>query len=367
MTRRGGACIIFDDMPPSARRLLLTLFAAVCFTHLRVAASEPVPALDFLSICDSPLLVEAIYHSPKRIVSGVSETGAVSVNGDWEKGKRPDWFIEQQRYGGDLLQAGVVLKDHDLIRQGIKIIAWGFSKQAPDGSFPGTGDPLHSVELFIEGTARGVLLLREAKMEEFAPFVAEVIPKLRLAALWMIEPQVATPGRDKNLLPFTHRFFIRAAALAQTARLTGEDRLAQAAAALAREGIARQQPDGIDPERGGFDASYQVVGVLMAGRYEALCDDPALRADLKNLIVRASDYELTKIDPAGHVDLQDSTRTPKEIGRTGKAKTFDFKALAQAAVMTSALTGDVRYADAARRALVACGWLTATGGNVPAR
>ena len=194
-------------------------------------------------------------------------------------------------------------------------------------------------------------------MEEFAPFVAAVTPKLRQASLWMISPAVAQPGRDKNLLPFTHRFFIRAAALAQTARLTGDDRLAQAAAALAREGITRQEPDGIDPERGGFAASYQVVGVLMAGRYAACCADADLRAQVEKFVTRASDYELTKIDAAGHVDLADSTRTPKENGRTGKPKTFDYKALAQGFVFTSAITGDARYSDAARRVLVAAKWL----------
>ncbi len=359
MTRPAGACIISDDMPPPACRLFLALFAAASLIHTRVGAAEPVATMDLLTTCRDPLLIESIYRHPTRIVSGVSESGAVSVNGDWEKGKRADWFIEQQRYGGDLVQAGVVLKEPDLIRKGIEIIRWGFSKQATDGSFPGTGDPLHSVELFIESASRAALLLREAKLDDFEPFVAEIVPKLRLAALWMIEPQVATPGRDKNLLPFTHRFFIRAAALAQTARLTGEERLSQAAAALAREGITHQQPDGIDPERGGFDASYQVVGVLMAGRYEVFCDDPALRAELKNFIIRASDHELTKIDPAGHIDLLDSTRVTKETGRSGKAKTFDYKALAQSAAVASEITGDTRYTGVARQAMIACGWLPA--------
>ena len=49
-----------------------------------------------------------------------------------------------------------------------------------------------------------------------------------------------------------------------------------------------QQADGTNPEKGGLDVSYQMVGVLMALRYLPVCGDAGLRARLRGTIRRAT-------------------------------------------------------------------------------
>jgi hypothetical protein len=55
---------------------------------------------------------------------------------------------------------------------------------------------------------------------------------------------------------------------------------------------ALQEPDGTNPEKGGFDAEYQMVGVLMALRYLPVCGDHQLRERLLSMIRSAVTREL---------------------------------------------------------------------------
>ena len=73
---------------------------------------------------------------------------------------------------------------------------WGFrANKGPGGDFPGTGDPYHSTELFVEGTARAWLLLQQSGMADLYPAVRDGYPaKILAAARWMTRPEVGRPG-----------------------------------------------------------------------------------------------------------------------------------------------------------------------------
>lgn len=314
---------------------------------------------NLLSLSTDNFLADALYRQPKRLVDEVAASGAVGVNGRYEKKTVPEWFIEQQRGGADLVQAGVVLKNETLIKEGIKIINWGFAHQGPEGDFPGTGDPLHSTSFFVEAAARATLLLRLAKLPQYQPQIAEWTPKIRAAARWMIRPEVAQKGRINNLMPYTHRFHLRAAALGMAAAVTGENDLAEAASAYAAEGLARQQPDGVNPEKDGFDVSYQVVGVVFALRYSTVCSDDALRGKIKDMSRKAIDNALTMVARDGTVSLEGSTRAGQEKSRAGKTKTVDYKSFIEGLIFAGKLLNEPRYRASAQSIAAAHKWLGA--------
>jgi hypothetical protein len=303
-----------------------------------------------LSCANDELLINTLYRAPHRMAGGIAPDGAISVNADWEKnGKTGVWYIEQQRYGADLLQAGVVLKDDSLIDQGVKVLEWGFQQEAADGGFPGVGDPHHSASFFLEAASRSVLLLEQAHMEKYLPAAQAWKPKIAAMGRWLNRPEIAEKSRAKALDPFTHRFYLLAAGYAEAAAVTGEPEFRIWAHNYAVDGLSRQQPDGTNPERGGFDASYQAVGVMFACRYYLNCPDEATRAAIKSMIAKALDKEMPRIDANGEVSLEGSTRTPLEKGRSGKQKTMDYKILLTALVFGEQLTGDPQYREAAER------------------
>ena len=130
---------------------------------LGVLIGSPVSAaLTPSSPVQDTLLQQSLYRNIDHFVTGIRSDGAIGASGRWEEGKTDKWYIETQRYGGDLVQAGVGLDDKNLINQGLKVMDWGFSKQASrTAPFPGTGDPFHSASLFIEASARALLLLKQ--------------------------------------------------------------------------------------------------------------------------------------------------------------------------------------------------------------
>jgi predicted RNase H-like HicB family nuclease len=338
---------------PKSAVLTLAALLAVSASQAILPGTEP----DLLNLSTDQILSQALYRHPDRMISGVAPSGAANVNAQWETTKTGEWFIEQQRGGADLVQAGVVLKNDAVIKQGIQILAWGFAQQGPGGDFPGTGDPLHSTSFFVEAASRAVLLLRAAHLTAYDKQAQDWTPKILAAARWMMKPDVSRKGREKDLEPYTHRFYLRAAALGQASAVTGDRSLAEAAAAYAREGLAKQQADGTNPEKGGFDASYQIVGVTFAERYLTTCQDDKLHDGIKAMAAKALDQVVSKIGPDGSLSTADSTRTGQEESRTGKTKTLDYKYLLQGLVFGDKLFHQPKYHLAAEHLAKARKWL----------
>ncbi|MGN6506425.1 MAG: hypothetical protein ACTHM6_12775 [Tepidisphaeraceae bacterium] len=311
-----------------------------------------------------PLWKQSLAEHPDRLAGGVAPSGAVSVNHDWETGQRPDYFIEQQRYGADWLQAAIITHNDALLQQARRIIDWGFARQAEDGTFPGTGDPMHSTSFFVEAVARSILFTQHFR-GQLPDWMQAWKPKLKQSAEWLANPKTVERYRKKALDPYTHRFFLHAAALAETAKAVGDDALLATAANYARQGAARLTDDGILPERGGFDVNYQTISVLFLNRYLLVCDDPALRQKLLSTLEAAYPQLAKRFGDDGIVDRSDSTRS-QEIGRSGKTKTSDYKNAVQAFLMSAAATGDPRWHDLAAKIVHAKHWDPAPA-TAPAR
>lgn len=336
-------------------RTFLAALISLClttFAHAALPGAEP----DLLTLATDPLLSQVLYKHPDRLVSGIAPSGAVAVNAEWEKTKSGQYFIEEQRGGADLVQAGVVLKDDALIKQGMQVLAWGFAQQGPGGDFPGTGDPLHSTSFFLEASSRAVLLLKAAHLAAYDPQIKEWTPKILAMARWMAKPDVWRKSREKTLDPYTHRFYLRAAALAEASAVTGERSLKSDANMYAHEGLTKQKPDGTNPEKGGFDVSYQVVGATFAYRYLTLCEDAQLREQIKAMAGKAVDGLVSKIAPDGTLSADGSTRTGQEESRSGKTKTLDYKSILQGLIFSDKLLHQAKYRVGAEKLVRARKW-----------
>jgi hypothetical protein len=150
----------------------------------------------------------------------------------------------------------------------------------------------------------------------------------------------------------------RAVVCGESAAATGNAAFADKAIAWANEGVALQQPNGTNPERGGFDAGYQMVGVLMALRYLPTCADPTLRATLRAMIRRAVPPELARQQSDGSIDPTGSTRIGLEAARSGKIKGVPYDEIFQGLVFAAAAVPQPGWIAPARRIAVYRGWLS---------
>src|SRR5437868_134793 len=103
----------------STRRLARIFWLiAACAILIRPAVAETLKLTT-----QDPVLMQALYDNQKRFVSGdIASDGAIDGNADWEHGDDDRWNIERQRYGADIVQAGVARRAPTVIQQGVDIL-----------------------------------------------------------------------------------------------------------------------------------------------------------------------------------------------------------------------------------------------------
>jgi hypothetical protein len=282
--------------------------------------------------------------------------GANGVNQQWEQGTSPVWYIELQRFGCDDVTAAIYANRLNLLSNGENIFNWGFSKQTADGGFnncsnctppmQGTGDAFHSASMFVEAVARCLILMQQSpNSAAYQSYINQIVPKLINAASWMLLPSVLPIG-IKNDMPYTHRRYILAAALAETALLTSDPTLQQQfysqAAVFAQNGLSLQDPSGFNPEKGGYDSSYNAYGLYQACNYLVVCPDPNLQQQLANMLTTSYAWQLTRMNSDGSANLAGNTRVTDvpgtdEVARSGYDKNYDYKSTIYAFELGSVL------------------------------
>ena len=128
---------------------------------------------------------------------------------------------------------------------------------------------------------------------------------------------------------------------------------------FAKEGISLQHADGLNPERGGFDVSYQMVDAMQGGRYLSTlhcATDAALMEEVRNMMRKTCDWEMGHQLSDGSIDVAGSTRMLKETDRSGEVKHINYKEVVESFTFTSMVTGDPKYLEAARRIVAFLKW-----------
>ena len=278
-------------------------------------------------------------------------SGAYGANVLFEQTRAPRWFVEEQRRGADAVEAGVLDNDPVSVDEAFKVFAWGFSRQGADGAFDGTGDAFHSTSFFVEAVARSLILLKETEDPRYPRWSEAFLPGLHRAALWMTKSEVARKGRANNL-PYVHRRWLVAAALGMAAELTGDRDLAREAKRSADDGLALQAPDGHNPEKGGYDVSYNAVGLVFAEHYFTTlrCDvDRVLKTHIRWMLEQSLRWQGKKVEASGEIDTAGSTRVEHEITRVGKTKTPAYGEISRAFMFGAVVADEPQFHALAER------------------
>lgn len=288
--------------------------------------------LSFLERAEPKALV--IFEG-KDAATKITESGATSGNAESDT----RCTLENQRIAYNVVAAGVLLNDAKLLDTGLKAFEWGYSKQAPDGSFPcerkGDTKPvkyehIHPLSFFVESSAHSVLLIRDSNVDEsFKKRAEALVPKIHLAGQAFNDSanleNFFTNGKDTNMLTTA------ALAIHQAGVLGNDMELQSVAKSLFERILARQTLDGTFPEKKGFDSSYQTVSLEYLIRYASMLPEGEWRNTVSKGIANGIEKELTVIRPDGTIDTSSNTRTsacgPAISGSTPKGKNYDITAL----------------------------------------
>ena len=297
----------------------------------------------------SKLIVKVFYQRLSDLHNSMTPTGASRANIHWERAQAARWYIEEQRYGEDAIVGGSVVNNPEAIQAGFKMFDWGFAHQAADGSFPGTADSFHSTSFFVEAVAHTLLFLQQSPQAGYADRIAHYTPLVHRAARWMISPKAWKKGIERNE-PYTHRRYLVAAALGLTGKLTGDRELIDYAHQSLEDGLSLQRADGVNPEKGGYDSSYQTVGIIYAERWVTYFPHDPLTPQVATMIDKALAWEQTRILRTGEISSEGNTRTNgQEKNRIGKVKQVGPAPQIRAFAYWASVTNNPEWEAIARR------------------
>ncbi|MEM9410776.1 MAG: hypothetical protein AAGA30_06655 [Planctomycetota bacterium] len=287
---------------------------------------------------------EILEVNPKYLIGDTNANGAVDVNIDYDEGNSTNFYIEQQRYGTELILAGLGTSNQSLIDDGLDVLQWGLDQQATDGSFSGTGDPVHSTSLFMHALGLAIWELERFNDPSANATISTWKQDLAGMANWLIANDDATQSVD--LVPYTHRYFLRAAGLRFAGDIDSSTSLVNEANTYFSQGVAALTIDGILPELGGFDINYQLLGLKYAGDFVKRFGTNGQISDLENLFDESLTWIDPRIDSDGNVDVSDSTRTG-ELGRNGQPKSFDYRNGTRSCLFGHTATADTVWLEMA--------------------
>jgi hypothetical protein len=334
------------------------------YDHYRMLAGSICAAAGFVlpqavlaSVADdlrfeaSNFMRETAFRNPDHLAANPAPSGAFSpVNIRWDQTHQGPWYIEEQRYGGDAVCAGVAAGNTTAIDRGLKILHWGFEHQETDGSF-NCPDAFHSTSFFVEAAAHACLILSGSQhANQYAADIDWLRPRILKAAQWMMQPSVEGTGKARNA-SFTHRRYLVAAALGEAGVLCQRQPLIEKSISYIHEGISLQAPSGSNPEKGGDDCSYHAAGLYYAERYYDLVADGETKEHLHGMLKKGYAWLQSRVLSDGTIEVSGNTRTGDgaEQSRNGVAKKVNYGVIYQGLYHWSVISGDPTYAKLAER------------------
>ena len=81
--------------------------------------------------------------------------------------------------------------------------------------------------------------------------------------------------------------------------------------------LAQQRSDGVNPEKGGYDVRYQMVGIEYAERYNVYFPNGPLAARINTMVNRGLAWQSGRVDQDGWINWVGSTRACNREASTG--------------------------------------------------
>lgn len=334
-------------MPITRRIRLLACLAALAgvgAVGAQAAVAADPGAVEDLRLESSPLLRQ--YLNDRR-PSAPAPSGAFGLNARWERGEVRAWRVAYQRNGENAVVHGILTNNGQMVNLGLRQFNWAFARQNAEGGFPGASSSLYQYASFAGAVARACMLLEAS---QFAAAYRDRIEGyralVRRTAAFMASPAVYDRGSRVNRR-FTHRRYIVALGFALSARFTGDQRFRDIADRNIRAALRRQRRDGVNPENGGYDTSYQAIGIALASRWMVYERGNPHMPRVRGMIARGLRWQLGRVTPAGNVRRRGDTRTSgQEVGALdGRIKGVSFTSIVRSFLYWGQRGNTRRYLD----------------------
>ena len=277
------------------------------------------------------------------------------IPGNWRieaQGTGRDWVVDG--LAGNNLPTAVHTTAGDIqvrpLDWAVKVFTWGLQHQQPDGSYL-CNDPYHSTSFFVEKLSYAILLLKKSRFAaQYASFISYANPLNYGTARWMSLQNVYNTYKDEEE-KYGHRYWLDGAAVLLTEVLNPDVTLLSQAYLFFDTGFAAQLPNGVNVEDGGYDSSYQGVGLYFATVAYGYIPDAMQRSKMHRMLSLGEAWEATRIESDGTVNLSGNTRVTDnctELDPNGNCKTVAWSSIADSFQNWSVIAGVANYGALAR-------------------
>ena len=275
----------------------------------------------------------------------VSDSGAIGRN---IKGFKD---VAAQRDALWLMMRGICERSDRLIESSVRALEYAFKYQQPDGFFrnehgasPRTAVGADAFFLQSFGHLYHMLAASEYR-DRYLTRLDALRPELRRAMNWLqVEANVQELYRQDARA--TNRLGFDALAFLLNGAILGDPTLVTTGRGFLDRALNAQKPDGVFPEHGGYDSSYQAVTALTVSLAWLYTKDQHFKDLIFNALRLAMRWQKGRIDPSGRVIVEGNKRTG--LGQEklfGKPKDVNYPEVALALLIWSRLAQDQESAE----------------------
>jgi len=292
--------------------------------------------------------VKAILDSVYK-PEGIAQDGSIGLN---QKGFLTVAF---QRNGALVILRGIANSDPAMIDKGIKALEYGFQFQDESGNFKNEGGytPLEAISadaFFMQAVGHAALAVKESQYSsQFFPRFVALKSQIIKSMTWLArsDSQLELARQDQYT---TNRLLFDALAYTLNGISLENNDLQKIGDQFVQLALDSQQKNGVFPEKGGYDSSYQAVSILNLDWYWLWTQNDKLKGDIFDALKKAAQWEKKRIDKkTGEVDTDGNTRTGscQETGSSGKCKEVSYTEVALSLAYWSVIGDDQQAANLA--------------------
>ena len=293
----------------------------------------------------SPRVAGWITFAGAERASRIADDGVVgNNNAAWQGGARPDYYIEAQRIGYQVVLGGLAGGDLALVDRGLRAIEWGYRPDVlsptNDWSFNRdyntiVGHAAHPRTMFGAASVKTVIAILK---DETLPTALQdramslVVNGIEQSAAAYVASGDAETFRTQCVN--SSQIAFQATWLQGAFKLTGEDTFKVEAKQTVKAMMDMQLDSGAFGEKDGYDTAYSLQTLRELVAYRDLIagnGGGAWFATVSDFITRGANWLIGRIRPDGSIDTAGNERTsadgPPQLGDHAKGWDIDQTAI----------------------------------------
>ncbi|MFH1314548.1 MAG: hypothetical protein ABIJ00_15180 [Candidatus Eisenbacteria bacterium] len=295
-----------------------------------------------VEIIKDPLATTVLgYMATPRMIA---ESGASGTNVAYESGQPGQvtrFDVADQRHCWQATARGIAEDDVGYIESGLKAIDYAFAHQEAAGNF-GESRWFETIG-FLESAVRSYALIKDSKYrDDYLPEIEQHLDGMKAATGWLVATKDEEFSTDWEHAPdYLNAVAGTAVAFGLMGLIAENGDWTQRGKEFIEIILSNQWENGVFPEAGGYDSSYQAVTLWHLMIYLIYSRDEELNGRLQPALELGWEWELSRITADGEVITDGNARTGPdgEVWR-GKRKEVNYPEVLMALVYWSYVSDD---------------------------